>query len=434
MKRTFVITLAVVFIAITGLVVFIRLTSAKMNEEEFAEVRQGLFEITVNATGELVAENSIDIKGPNIVQNRNFRAATLKITDLVPEGTEVRQGDFIAELDRSGFTNTFRDEQEVLKTKETEFQMKLLDTAMTLSALRDEIKNDQFTAEEAAITVNQSKYEPPATQRQAEISLEKARRNVEQKKKFYKLKTSQSRAEIRNLKIVVDNQQRKVDDLKKILDAFTIKAPAAGMVIYKKDRMGNKITSGTNLNPFDPVVATLPDLSSMLSKIYVSEIEINKVKTGQPVEVSIDAFQGKIFRGRVAAIANIGEQLPNSDTKVFEVMVRLDDFDPTLRPSMTTGNRILINSYDNVIYVPTESVHAGMDSLPFVYTRKETRNFVILGESNDKNVIIEKGLKPGTSVWLTTPPESKKFRIEGTELIPEIRKSVKLKVHKVESP
>lgn len=433
MKRTFVITLGVIFIAITGLVVFIRLTSAKTNEEEFADVRQGLFEITVNATGELVAENSIDIKGPNIVQNRNFRAAALKITDLVPEGTEVQQGDFIAELDRSGFTNTFRDEKEVLKTKETEYQMKLLDTAMTLSALRDEIKNDQFTAEEAAITVDQSKYEPPATQRQAEISLEKANRNVEQKKKFYKLKTSQSRAEIRNLKIVVDNQQRKVDDLKKILDAFTIKAPSAGMVIYKKDRMGNKIISGTNLNPFDPVVATLPDLSSMLSKIYVSEIEINKVKTGQPVEVSIDAFQGKIFQGTVAAIANIGEQLPNSDTKVFEVMVRLDDFDPTLRPSMTTGNRILINSYDNVIYVPIESVHAGMDSLPFVYTKKETKNFVILGESNDKNVIIEKGLKPGTSVWLTIPPEPKKFRTEGTELIPEIRKSVKSKVNKVKS-
>lgn len=165
MKRTFVITLSGILVAIAALVVFIRLTSAKTNEEEFAEVRQGLFEITVNATGELVAENSKDIKGPNIVQNRNFRAATLKITDLVPEGTEVRQGDFIAELDRSGFSNTYRDELEVLKTKETEYQMKLLDTAMTLSALRDEIKNDQFTAEEAAITVDQSKYEPPATQR-----------------------------------------------------------------------------------------------------------------------------------------------------------------------------------------------------------------------------------------------------------------------------
>lgn len=425
MKRTLIITITVILIAIGGLITFVRLTSSNEDGEEFAEVKKGTFEITVTATGELVAENSIDIKGPNIVQNRNFRAAALKITDLVPEGTEVREGDFIAELDRSGFSNTYRDELEVLKTKQTEFQMKLLDTAMTLSALRDELKNDQFTAEEAAITVDQSKYEPPATQRQAEINLEKAERDVTQKKKIYRLKSSQTKAEIRNLKIVVDNQQRKVDDLKKILDAFTIKAPASGMVIYKKDRMGNKITTGTNLNPFDPVVATLPDLSSMLSKIYVSEIEVNKVKKGQSVEVSIDAYQGKIFHGSIAQIANIGEQLPNSDTKVFEVLVRLDDFDPTLRPSMTTGNRILIKSYDNVVFVPSESVHAGTDSIPFVYTRKDTKNVVILGESNDKNVIIEKGLEPGTTVWLTTPPDIEKFRTEGTDLIPAIREREK---------
>lgn len=425
MKKTLVITLIIIFVSLASLVIFIKVTSADGKLEEFAEARQGRFEVTINATGELIAENSIDIRGPNIVQNRYFRAATLKITDLVPEGTEVREGDYIAEIDKSGFSNTYKDELELLKTKETDYQMKLLDTAMTLSALRDELKNDQFTADEAAITVDQSKYEPPATQRQAEITFQKAVRNVEQKKKLYQLKTSQAKAEIRNLKIIVDNQQRKVDDLKKILDAFTIKAPAAGMVIYKKDRLGKKIVAGTNLNPFDPVVATLPDLSSMLSKIYVSEIEVNKVKTGQTVEVSIDAFQGRILPGSILSIANIGEQLPNSDTKVFEVLVKLNDYDPTLRPSMTTGNRVLINSYNNVVFVPSESVHAGTDSIPFVYTRQDTKSVVVLGESNEKNVIIEKGLKPGTSVWLTTPPDAEKFRREGTELIPEIREREK---------
>jgi hypothetical protein len=193
------------------------------------------------------------------------------------------------------------------------------------------------------------------------------------------------------------------------------------MVIYKKDPLGKKITIGTTLNPWDPVVATLPDLSSILSKVYVSEIDVNKIFTGQKAEVTIDAFKEKNYSGKVQSIANIGEQLPNSDSKVFEVLIRLDESDPMLRPSMTTGNKLIVKTFDNVIFVPNESVHAGMDSIPFVYTKNKTRQIVILGESNDKNIIIEKGLDPGTRIWLSVPDKADKYRLAGTELIPDIK-------------
>jgi len=49
----------------------------------------------------------------------------------------------------------------------------------------------------------------------------------------------------------------------------------------------------------DRVVATLPDLSSMLSKVYVSEIEVSKVKPGQTAKITIDAFPGKSYAGTV---------------------------------------------------------------------------------------------------------------------------------------
>lgn len=407
-------------LSIIALTVFVKLTD-KTVENEFAEVRQGYFEITVEATGELVAENSMDIKGPNIVRNRQFRATPLKITDLVPEGTEVKKGDFIATLDKSAFANSLRDEQEELDSHKTELEMKILDTAVVLSTLRDEIRNQVFTAEEARITLEQSKYEPPATIRQAEIALDKSQRMLEQKRKLYNLKRAQVRSEIANLKLKLNTQQRAVDDIAAILSSFTITAPADGMVIYKKDRLGQKIAVGANLNPWDPVVATLPDLSSMLSKVFISEIDINKLEEGMLVEINVDAFQDKYFEGRVYSMANIGEQLSNSDSKVFEVFVKIDDFDHTLRPSMTTGNRIIVKTFDDVIFVPNESVHAGIDSVPFVYTKDGKKQIVVLGESNDKNIIIEKGLEPGTPVWLTVPENAEKFNIAGRELIPLIR-------------
>lgn len=426
MKKTVIITALVVVITSVALMAFVKLTSGKGNQMlNYKEAKKGTFEISVSNTGELVAESSVDIKGPNIVQNRNFRAAAIKITDIVPEGTEVKKGDYIATLDKSSFNNTLKDEMDILKTNQSDLEMKILDTALVMSALRDEIKNQYFVVEEASVNLDQSKYEPPAVQRQAALGLDKAQRLLIQKKKIYCLRSAQTMAEIKTLRSQVSNQNNKVKDLQDVLAGFTITAPSDGMVIYKKDRLGNKVKAGSVLNPFDPVVATLPNLSSMLSKIYVSEIDVNKVRTGQPVQLTIDAFQGKSYTGKVAVIANIGEQLSNSDSKVFEVMVKIDGSDPLLRPSMTSSNKVITKTFNDVVFVPSESVQAGSDSIPYVYTKDGKRQIVVLGESDDKNIIIEKGLHPGTSVWLTTPQNPDKFSVAGSEFISVIREREK---------
>jgi hypothetical protein len=211
-----------------------------------------------------------------------------------------------------------------------------------------------------------------------------------------------------------------VNDLEKILADFTINAPQDGMIVYKRDRLGNKIKTGTILNPFDPVVATLPDLTSILSKVYVSEIDINKIKPGLPVRITVDAYQGRTYTGYISSIANIGEQLPNSDSKVFEVLASFKDLDPMLRPTMTTNNKVIIKTFDNILYIPLESLHADADNIPFVYTRDKTKQVVIPGEANDKFVIIEKGLAEGTPVFLNIPENHNKFALSGKELIAEI--------------
>ncbi len=421
-KRTLTGTLIFVLIATIGLMAFIRITSSgKSAPVVFARVMKGSFEISVSNTGELITERSVDIKGPDLIRNMYFRAAALKITDLVPEGTIVRKGDYVATLDRSNFSNILKDENDNLKNLESQYEMKLLDTAVVLSTLRDDIKDQVFTVEEAKIIVDQSLWEPPANQRKASLDLDDAQRHLEQKRRIYFLRLAQNSADIRNLRIDLEGQQRKVNDLEKVLADFTITAPQDGMIVYKRDRLGNKIRAGTVLNPFDPVVATLPDLNSIMSKIYVSEIDINKVKPGQPVLITVDAFQGKTYNGYIGTIANIGEMLPNSDTKVFEVLARFEDLDPMLRPTMTTNNKVIIKTYSDILYVPLESLHADADNIPFVYTKDETKQIVIPGESNDKYTIIERGLTAGTQIYLAIPENHEKFRLAGKDLIAEIR-------------
>jgi len=415
-----------VLLAVIALIVFNKMTSKRGITESFTEVKKGVFEISVTNSGELIAEKSIEVKGPEIVMGsqgggHDMHGMDFKIQDIVPEGTIVKEGDYIAQLDRSSYSNTLKDELETLKTYQNNVDMKILDTAVVLTNQRDDIKNQRFVVEEAEITLAQSKYEPPATIRQAEIALDKAKRTLNQKINSYSLFVAQSTADLNHQKLHLSRETRLVANLQDFLSKFTITAPAPGMVIYKKDRNGSKRKAGSTINPFDRVIATLPDLSSMLSKVYVNEIEIAKVKPGQKTIINVDAFPSKAYNGIVSTIANVGEQLPNSDSKMFEVQIKIDGSDPALRPSMTTGNKIIIKTYNDALYLPTECVQTGSDSIPFVYGKNSSKAIVLLGESNEKNVIVEKGLQQGAMVYLIPPVNPENFKLVGEELIAFIK-------------
>jgi multidrug efflux pump subunit AcrA (membrane-fusion protein) len=416
MKRTIIISLAVVAATLVAMFVINKLTSKKDGDHLFTEAIKGDFEIAISASGEILPENSIDIKAPEISMGRDFHAADLKISDMVPEGTEVKEGDYIATLDRTQFDNTLKDERERLSTFRNNLEMRKLDTAVTLTVLRDAIKNQKHTVEEAEITLRNSKFEPPTTIRQAEINFDRQKRILEQKGRGYELKVAQAKRDIATQTMWYNRIDRRVASLEEVLAGFTIKAPSSGMVVYKRDHHGTKIKTGSSINSFEKTVATLPDLSSLLSKIYISEIEITKVKPGMNVDIRVDAYPSKQFSGKVYSIANIGEKLENSDTKVFEVMVKIEGSDPALRPSMTTSNKVVIKTFSDVIYVPTECVHAEADGIPFVYTKNKTRQIVITGESNDKNIVIERGLKPKQAIYLIQPENADEFKFAGEEL------------------
>jgi len=417
MKKSVIITGIVAIVAIIVLIMIGKSAKKKDIANLYIEAKQGLFEIVVSTTGELQAENSQDIKGPDFTQSRQIRAAEIKITDLVPEGTQVKEGDYICTLDRTSFDNTLKDELERLTTQEANLEVKILDTAVTLSDLRDNIKNLKFSVEEAEITLEQSKFEPPTTIRQAEIALDKAKRSLEQAIKGYSLKIEQARSDMKTIKFNLSEQRQKVSDLQAVLSKFVIYAPSDGMVIYKRDRTNAKRKVGSSISPWDNVVATLPDMSSMISKTYVNEIDVSKVDVGQKVNLLVDAFPEKSYTGVVISVANIGEQLPNADAKVFEVVIKLDGSDPILRPSMTTGNQIVTKTIDNVTYVPLESVQLGADSIPYVYTKKGSKQIVVTGEENENNVVIEQGLEAGTMIYLSTPEKIEKFKLAGQDLI-----------------
>ena len=413
MKKQIYISLGALFIIIVALWYFLGGEESSY-ETISTEVKSGEFKITVTTTGELEAKNSKKIYGPDGL--RNVRIWQVKIEDIVADGTVVDSGDFVASLDRTELANRMKDQELDVEKYETQLTKTRLDTTLELRNLRDELINLQYALEEKKIQLEQSKYEPPATIRQVEIELEKAERNFDQATKSYQLKLLKNNANMQEVSAQLAKARRKYNDMAKVLEKFTVYAPQAGMVIYKRNWDGQKKGVGSQISPWDNVVATLPDLTDMMSKTYVNEIDISKVKTGQTVSVGIDAFPEKEFTGKVTSVANIGEQLPNTNVKVFEVMIEVNEFDSVMRPAMTTKNIILTDLIDSVVFVPIECVHS-QDSISYV-VKGNRKIQIVVGKSNENEIIIRAGLEEGEKIYLVPPEGYKDFELK--RLKPEI--------------
>ena len=376
------------------------------------EVQQGRFEVLVNTTGELQAKQSVKIRGPEGLRNSSLAIREVKILDLVAEGTVVDSGDYIARLDKTEALSKLQDIEDELEKKRSEYITTKLDTAMELKEARNRLIDLKYAVEEKEIAMKQSQYEPPATQRQAKIEYEKTKRELNQARENYSLKVEQAEAKMSEVVIDLSKQKRKKKKMEEMLTEFTIYAPQGGMVIYKEEWSGQKRKEGSTISPWDLTVATLPDLTSLISKTYVNEIDISKVKSGQSVRVKVDAFPNREYKGRVTDVANIGQELKRTGAKVFEVLITLAESDSILRPSMTTSNQIITAVYDNARYLPMEAVFSE-DSTYYVYTPDRKKREVEVGKANENHIVVE-GLENGTEVYLSIPDNANAYSEAGS--------------------
>ena len=331
-----------------------------------ATVKEGSFHVSVTTTGELRAKKFVQVTGPGNAQTINVYQT--KIASIVPEGQIVKEGDVIAELDKGPVAAKLSDVTLNLQKAAAQYTSAQLDSALNLATSREDIRTAEYTLEEKKLAKEQAQYEAPTIKRQAEIDYEKAQRAFDQSKVNYQTKLKQAIAKMAEVGADRDRQANQLKIIQDVMASFTVKAPAPGMVIYVREWSGKKKGVGSQWNPWDPTVATRPDLTQMESEAYINEVDVRKVAVGQKVSIALDADPTKKLTGIVASVANVGEQRPNQDSKVFEVKITVTQADTTLRPGMTTSNAIETASVDHVLSVPLEAV-ANDGGLSFVYKR-----------------------------------------------------------------
>ncbi|NVL93647.1 MAG: efflux RND transporter periplasmic adaptor subunit, partial [Desulfobacterales bacterium] len=169
----------------------------------------------------------------------------------------------------------------------------------------------------------------------------------------------------------------------------------------------------------------LPTTSSAKVEMAIHEANLDKVRIGLPVKVTVDALPGKTFWGKVARIAPLPDAQSawlNPDLKVYNTDIYLENNSDALRTGMSCKAEIIIEQHEEATYIPIQAV-LRVGGKPTVYIVKEndleSRN-VEIGLDNNRMIRIISGLEPGEVVSLTPPLAA--AAVEPTEYSDDIKK------------
>jgi len=412
MKKSIVYGISIIAIAALAYF-FLKPGTTASSSNLYATAKQSNFLVSVSATGELKAKKSTQIRGPQGMRSAQIYNTTIK--DIIPEGTLVKKGDYVASLDKSELATKIQNVQTEIEKENTKLEQIKIDTAIQMKGIRDQIADQEFNMAQERLEIERNKYEPQMVIDQSKLKLKNSERSMDQLRNKADLMVIQSEAKVREIEATIKQQAAKLKQMMDLSVAFNIKAPEDGMLIYQRTWNGKK-GPGSQISGWDPTVAELPDLTKMTSVAYISEIDISKVKKGQKVNIKVDAFPDKVFDGQIITVANIGQELRGQEAKVFEIVVAINQVDEVLRPSMTTTNDILIYEYQDVVNIPLEAFYS--DSIDYVIVKKPggmVRKQIISGATNENNIIVVEGISANEKVLLTPPDNLDKIPFEYLE-------------------
>ena len=381
-----------------------------------AVVSHGTFLVDIYEEGEVEALRSIHITAPEIP----WRFGGLKISQIVPDGSDVRAGDTVVIFDPSEVQKAILDHEDRLVVSLAELEKLKAQQTQEMESLKADYEIAQIAQEISRIELEGAAYESEIRRKEIELNLEKADISLTQAKEQIENRQKVHAEDLKQKKLSIEQDRDRLREAYETLDRLHVVSPQPGLAIINRNRstdtkfqVGDQCWGGTQL-------IDLPDLSKMKVKININEVDISKVRKDMDAEIRPDAYSDSVFTGHVLTIANLAVNKDYTTIKVFPVEVLVDRADANLLPGLTVSCRIIVDRIDDVDYIPIEAVHTEGDK-SYVFRSTSTgyeRTEVETGTTNTDYVIITSGLRKGDRVALTDPtvkPEKSKKKQGGTE-------------------
>jgi HlyD family secretion protein len=355
------------------------------------------FVFSVNGNGTLKAKRARLIGPPNLRRMHNY-----KIAQLIPEGTNVTEGDLLVRFDPREIEERLREERADLEKVDEELRKTKASEELKLKDLEIELEDAYVQREKAQNKMRQQRaFGSILEAREAEYEAELAEKRVDslEKKRVFvgrhvdlQIKTIDDRRRL---------HQHRIEENEVALEAMTVKAPISGVVIYETDWRNDKKRVGSEVYRSESVIS-LPDLTTLQVDGEIAEVDAGKVEIGQTVNITFDALPNRAFTGTLQHISSIFRRASRDQpVKVLEVEVKLDALDiAVMRPGMVARLDVVVDRFSDVLAVPLSVIRV-RDGQSFVRVRGPNgpeERLVEVGRDNGVLAVIESGLQAGEEV------------------------------------
>ena len=380
------------------------LRTAKVEKKDFVKF--------IRLSGIVEAMQSYSIMAPRMPGRSGW--GELTITKLVPSGTRVKPGDLLVEFDRQVQIQNFIDtEREYLQKIE---QIKKQKAIMTAARARDDTELRQ--AENA---VGAAKWEIQKNEVIARIdaeinqqNLEEAEAKLKQLRTTYDLKRKAAAAELKILEIQAEHNRISMEFARENTDKMMIRAKIEGIVVLNhvfKGQSMAELQEGDTMHPGRGILR-LVNTSQMQVRSRVNQADFLFLHLDQEAKISLDAYPGLSFRGRLMQVAPIGIASGLSNRiRTFTAIFSLEGADPRLMPDLSAALDIEVERIPNVVVIPREAV-IKQEGKFFVQVLRNNKNAelrpVIIGPRSDMEAIVETGINPGEVLLLNGPGPGQK--------------------------
>lgn len=255
------------------------------------------------------------------------------------------------------------------------------------------------------------KHVHPIQIKKAKSYIKKMKSNREEVDRNGKYRIEKAQLALNQAYQQLNELKRQLADAEVELAMTLIYAPSSGMVVLKEEYRSSqkrKPRVGDILVRNQPIL-DLPDLSKMIVKTKVREIDLYKVEIGEPTLLEVDAYPHLTFHGKVSfiGILALNDMTKIGDEKNYEVRISVEDSDNRLRPGMTTRAVILAGKVNDSLAIPIHTVFEN-NKEHFCYVA-DGDGYVIkplkIGKSNENWVQVLAGIQENDNICTAIPPE-----------------------------
>src|SRR5213596_3457279 len=328
-RRVLTISVIVVVLAVAG--VFVAMKAKAGNKQEpklpvkVSKAEMADIQVKVTEVGNVQPEVKVDVKS----------AVSGKVIAILHrDGDVVRNGDVLARVEPD------------------------LNQAQSLAETKNSLTSAQIRFEQA-----KKNYDQDHSLFEMGLLANKANRDSETEYRAAKQEYEKAQEKY----AIVEKSGIPINQRPDQFQGSNIVAPMNGLVLTKNVEIGESITSGVSSFNAGTVLFTVADVTKMIIKAGVNEVDIGKIRVGMPVNVSLDAYPKNKFPGRIDRIAPAVRI--DDKVRVFDVEIRLDAQGRELRSGMTANLEMVGERKEKVLTVPVESVFQ-RDEGEIVYVKK----------------------------------------------------------------